>query len=209
MEELNEESNSLFSGSNMMAPLPKRQTTSKKSERSGSNVEEKIEGLGYQVVEEVGIVTPLEVHPNRLSECIDTYHYQRRLPALTESDFNRRDTKERADFIIALTSLFRKATTAPLHKFTLLIPNGVIYYFVEGGSEPRLLVASTNGEFGIALQREEIKVKEVRGQEFEREAYLLEGQQIRLFFGFLLNWALAKKATVEVYANYAFDMALK
>lgn len=206
MEEVNEESISLFSGSNM-APLSKKQTTSKKAER-GEGLEEKIGSLGFQVVEEVGVVTPLEVHPSRLSDCITTYRYQRHPAALSEPDFKRRDTKERADFILAITSLFRKATSAPHNKFTVLVPNGLIYLFFEG-AQPRLLVASQTGEFGQALQREEIKAKVWRGQEFEREGYILEGQHIRLFFGYLLNWALAKKAVLEVFANFPFDLGLK
>lgn len=53
-----------------MAPLTKRQTTSKKSERVSGNVQEKIDGLGYQVVEELSIITPLEIHPSKFSEGI-------------------------------------------------------------------------------------------------------------------------------------------
>ncbi len=30
-----------------------------------------------------------------------------------------------------------------------------------------------------------------------------------MFFGYLLNWALAKKTTIEAYANFCFDLALK
>ena len=42
-----------------MAPLTKRQTTTKKPERTAGNLQEKIDGLGYQVIEELSIITPL------------------------------------------------------------------------------------------------------------------------------------------------------
>jgi hypothetical protein len=142
MEELNEESISLFSGSNM-APLSKKQTTTKKVEK-GDCLEEKIRGLGYQVVEEVGVITPLEIHPGKLSECINAYRYQRHPAVLTEPDFKRKDTKERADFILAITSLFRKATTNQQNKFTLIVPNSIIYLFFDG-TQPIVLVASQTG----------------------------------------------------------------
>lgn len=48
-EDLNEDSNSLFSGSNIV-PLPKRQTVAKKSEKT-NNIQEKIDILGYQIIE--------------------------------------------------------------------------------------------------------------------------------------------------------------
>lgn len=152
MEEPIEDSNSLFSGSNM-APLAKRQTVSKREEKSDNNIDQKIDEIGFQIMSEVGIITALEVHPNKLSECITTFHYQRRLPSSTEPDFHRKDTKERADFIIALTSLFRKSTTATTNKFTILLSNGIVYFFSDKAEQPRLLVASQSNEFGAALQR--------------------------------------------------------
>jgi hypothetical protein len=30
-----------------------------------------------------------------------------------------------------------------------------------------------------------------------------------VFFGYLLNWALAKKTAIEAFANFSFDLALK
>lgn len=67
MEEPIEDSNSLFSGSNHIAPLAKRQTVSKREDKGENNLGEKIEELGYQVIEELGIITALDVHPNRFS----------------------------------------------------------------------------------------------------------------------------------------------
>lgn len=63
MEEINEESISLSN----MAPLAKKQNTSKKPERKENCVEEKLKTLGFQVIEEIGVITPLEVHPSKLS----------------------------------------------------------------------------------------------------------------------------------------------
>lgn len=204
MEEINEESISLSN----MAPLPKKQTTTKKPERKENCVEEKLKTLGFQVIEEIGVITPLEVHPSKLSESIITYRYQRHPVSQTDPHNKSKDTKERADFITAITSLFRKATTDPQNKFTLVVPNGIIYLFFEA-TQPRVLVASQVGEFKQALAREEIKHKVWRGEEYEREGYIIEGQYIRVFFGYLLNWALAKKTAIEAYANFSFDLALR
>jgi hypothetical protein len=57
-EELNEDSNSFLESDNM-APLPKRQNTAKKPEKVGSNIQEKIDSLGYQIIEELSIITAL------------------------------------------------------------------------------------------------------------------------------------------------------
>lgn len=46
-------------------------------------------------------------------------------------------------------------------------------------------------------------------QEYERERILIEGQYIRLFYGYFLNWALSKDTNVDIYSNYLFDYAFK
>jgi len=38
---------------------------------------------------------------------------------------------------------------------------------------------------------------------------LIEGQQIRLFYGYFLNWVLNRKVGIDIYANYPFDFAFK
>jgi hypothetical protein len=89
MEEVNEESISLSN----MAPLAKKQTTVKKPERKENCVEEKLKALEFQVVEEVGVITPLEVHPSKLSDCISTYRYQRHPVLHTDPNSKTKDTK--------------------------------------------------------------------------------------------------------------------
>ena len=89
MEEVNDESISMSA----LAPLSKKQTTSKRPEKGEGGLEEKIRALGYQIVEEVGVVTPLDLHPSKLSECISSYRYQRHPTVVAEPDFKRKDTK--------------------------------------------------------------------------------------------------------------------
>ena len=89
MEEANDESISMSA----LAPLSKKQTTAKRSEKAEGVLEEKMRSLGYQIVEEVGVVTPLDLHPSKLSECISSYRYQRHPAVVAEPDFKRKDTK--------------------------------------------------------------------------------------------------------------------
>lgn len=115
-----------------MAPLTKRQTTSKKSERTSGNVQEKIDGLGYQVIEELSIITPLEIHPSKFSEGIERFFYQRKVPSVMDAEFNKKEVKEKADFVLALTSLFKKSLLNLHHKFVIILPTGaLIYFFTE------------------------------------------------------------------------------
>lgn len=68
-----------------MAPLAKRQTTSKKAERTSGNVQEKVDSLGYQIVEELSIITPLEFHPSKFCEGIERFFYQRKVPSVMDA----------------------------------------------------------------------------------------------------------------------------
>ena len=38
---------------------------------------------------------------------------------------------------------------------------------------------------------------------------MVEGQYIRLFFGYFLNWVLAKNINIEIYSNFIFDFAFR
>ena len=89
MEEANDESISMSA----LAPLSKKQTAVRRAEKVEGVLEEKIRGLGFQIVEEVGVVTPLDLHPSQLSECISSYRYQRHPAVVAEPDFKRKDTK--------------------------------------------------------------------------------------------------------------------
>ena len=89
MEEANDESISMSA----LAPLSKKQTAVKRAEKGEGVLEEKIRGLGFQIVEEVGVITPLDLHPSKLSECISSYRYQRHPAVVAEPDFKRKDTK--------------------------------------------------------------------------------------------------------------------
>jgi hypothetical protein len=59
------------------------------------------------------------------------------------------------------------------------------------------------------LTSEGILFRELRKREGERERIVVEGQHIKTFFGYFLNWALKKKSGVDIYANYSFDLAFR
>jgi len=48
------------------------------------------------------------------------------------AEFSRKESKEKVDFVLALTSLFKKALSKDTHKFTIYLQNGgIVYYFLE------------------------------------------------------------------------------
>lgn len=63
--------------------------------------------------------------------------------------------KEKADFIQAITSLFRKSLANPRNKFTIVLPSGgIVYFFMEEVLDsPKLFVSTQNSEFAVALQK--------------------------------------------------------
>ena len=89
IEEAFNDSNSLFSAS-IIAPLAKRQTTSKIYSKNNFSLQEKIEDIGFQIVDQLSIITPLEVNPKDLCEGISTYKYQRKSPSIMEADFYKK-----------------------------------------------------------------------------------------------------------------------
>jgi|JI9StandDraft_1071089.scaffolds.fasta_scaffold86193_3 hypothetical protein len=99
---------------------------------------------------------------------------------------------------MALTSLFRKSFTKITNKFSILLPNGgIIYFFMEDQENwPILVIASHNHDFSTPLTKEGIKVRELPKQEYERERIVVEGQYIQLFYGYFLNWILAKNLSI-------------
>lgn len=151
------------------------------------------------------------MHPGKFCEGIERYFYQRKVPSVMDAEFNRKEVKEKADFVLALTSLFKKSLLNLHHKFLIVLPSAAVVYFFteEVHDQPRLFVGSQHSEFAALLQREDIKYREMKLAEFERESLLLEGQQIRLFYGFVLNWLIGKKANIDVHANYAFDFSFR
>lgn len=74
-------------------PLIKRETNKKSQQQILCNTQEKIDSIGYQVVEELTIVTPLEVHPNKLCEEVETYNYQRKLPSVMDNELRKRQER--------------------------------------------------------------------------------------------------------------------
>ena len=89
IEEAFNDSNSLFSAS-IIAPLAKRQTTSKIYSKDNFSLQEKIEDIGFQIVDQLSIITPLEVNPKDLCEGISTYKYQRKSPSIMEAEFYKK-----------------------------------------------------------------------------------------------------------------------
>ena len=85
-----------------------------------------------------------------------------------EAEFNKREVKEKADFVLALTSLFKKSLLNLHHKFVMVLPNGSMAYFFteEVHDQPKLFLGSQHGEFAPLLQREDIKYKEMKLGEF-------------------------------------------
>ena len=169
------------------APLPKRQSTAKKPSQSHDIVLEKIDSLGYEIVDEIRIITPLELPTYRLFERVKTYYFQRKVTGLLEPV--RKDEREKADFIMAMTSLFRKSWSDPEHRFTILLPTGgIIYFFVsEDDRKPKVVVSAQAKEVSGWLNMEKVKHSEMRSTSSERERLLIEGTSIKLLFGFLLN----------------------
>lgn len=156
----------MFSNSNFM-PLIKKDTNMK-SQQVLSDTQEKIDSIGYQIVEELTIITPLEVHPNKFCEEVDTFNYQRKLPSVMENELTKRQEREKIDFIMALTSLFKKSFTNIKNKFSILLPNGgLIYFFMEDKENwPVLLIASHNYDFSTLLSKEGIQVRELPKKEY-------------------------------------------
>lgn len=78
-----------------------------------------------------------------------------------DAEFNKKEVKEKADFVLALTSLFKKSLLNLHHKFVIILPTGaLIYYFTEEvHDQPKLFVGSQHSEFAPLLQREDIKYK--------------------------------------------------
>lgn len=206
-----DDSNSLFSASNVV-PLAKRQTALKRSGNEGQDAVEKVNALGYQIVEEVSVITALGVHPSKLAEGTEKYYYQRKLPSLVESaEFGRREQKETIELVVALTSLFKRALGQNSHKFVAYLPNGgVVYFFTEEQFDnPLVYLCDHNYDFSALLAHEGILFKELRKREAERERIVVQGQHIKLFFGFFLNWLIVKKVALEVFSNFAFELACK
>jgi len=77
------------------------------------------------------------VPPYKLYEQVKTYYFQRKVPALLETTFGRKDEREKADYIMAMTSLFKKSLIDPMHKFTIILPSGgMVYFFFIDQEEP-------------------------------------------------------------------------
>jgi hypothetical protein len=210
-DDLADDSNSLFSASNVV-PLAKRQTTLKRGGNEAQDAVEKVNSLGYQIVEEVSIITALAVHPNKLAEGTEKYYYQRKLPSLVDNaEFSRREQRETIDFVMALTSLFKKCLTKSSHKFVAYLPNGgVVYFFTEEQFDnPLVYISDHNYEFTALLGNEGIVFKELRKRETERERIVVQGQHIKLFFGYFLNWLIVKKISIEIFSNFGFELACK
>lgn len=161
-----DDSNSLFSNSNFL-PLTKRDTN-KKSQQLVCNSLEKIDEVAYQIVEELTIITPLEVHPSRLCEEVETFYYQRKLPSVMEHELRKRQEREKIDFIMALTSLFRKSFGKISNKYTIVLPNGGIVYFLMEDLEhlPLLILASHSYDFSSALEKEGVKYRNLPKKEY-------------------------------------------
>lgn len=71
-------------------PLAKRQTNTKKLDKGLPNNQDKIDEVAYQIVEEISVITPLEVHPSQLLQDINTFVYQRKLPSVMDNDFSKK-----------------------------------------------------------------------------------------------------------------------
>ena len=54
------------------------------------NHEEKINEIYYQVVEELSIITPLDIHPKKIYEEVDTYYYVGKLTPISEKLENKK-----------------------------------------------------------------------------------------------------------------------
>jgi len=59
------------------------------------------------------------------------------------------------------------------------------------------------------LEKDGIKFRELRKREYQKERILVEGQYIKLFFGYFLNWVLSKNINIEIYSNFVFDLAFR
>lgn len=46
-----------------------------------------------------------------------------------DAEFNKKEVKEKADFVLALTSLFKKSLLNLHHKFVIVLPTGALIYF--------------------------------------------------------------------------------
>ena len=78
------------------------------------------------------MITPLDIATYKLFDQVKTYYFQRKVSNILDSHFIRKDEKEKADYIMAMTSLFKKAHLDKEHRFTILLPmGGIVYYFVS------------------------------------------------------------------------------
>ena len=75
--------------------------------RTDDNLE-KIHALNYSIVEELSLVTPLDLHPKMLFSEVATYYYQRKLTSVMEPEAKKRE-REKMGFIGAFASLFRRS----------------------------------------------------------------------------------------------------
>jgi hypothetical protein len=87
---------------------------------------------------------------------------------------------------------------------------GIVYFFTEEAENlPRLVVTNQTYEMSSSLMKEGIIIREINKQDYERERFLIEGQHIRLFFGYFLNWVIAKNLSIEIFSNFLFDYSFR
>ena len=85
-----------------------------------------------------------------------------------EQDLKKKQEKEKLDFIMAITSLFKKVFSKALNKFAIILPNGgLVYFFMEDVSdEPKVLIATHTLDFSFLLEKEGIKFRHIKKREY-------------------------------------------
>ena len=81
----------------------------------------------------------------------------------------------------------------------------VYFFFEEKESHPKMVLSMQNFDFEYNIAKEGIKSRPLDRQSFEREKLVIEGQYIRLFFGYFLNWTLRSNINIEIHSSYLFE----